>query len=66
WDRDTGPTDLDNGILLCTHHHHRIHHDGWHITITDNTPWFTPPPHLDPSRTPRRGGRIQLPNSAPP
>lgn len=21
-----GPTDLDNGILLCSHHHHRAHH----------------------------------------
>ncbi|WP_366916413.1 HNH endonuclease signature motif containing protein [uncultured Nocardioides sp.] len=20
-----GPTDLDNGVLLCHHHHHRIH-----------------------------------------
>ena len=22
---DGGPTDLDNGILLCSHHHHRAH-----------------------------------------
>ena len=66
WDRDTGPTDLDNGILLCSQHHHRVHDDGWDIHIRDNTPWFTPPAHHDPSRTPRRGGRIRLPESAPP
>ena len=66
WDRDVGPTDLDNGILLCSHHHHRVHDDGWDIRVHDNTPWFTPPAHLDPSRTPRRGGRIRLPDSAPP
>jgi hypothetical protein len=22
---DDGPTDLDNGVLLCSHHHHRVH-----------------------------------------
>ncbi|WP_345761627.1 DUF222 domain-containing protein [Diaminobutyricibacter sp. McL0608] len=66
WDRDTGPTDLDNGILLCSQHHHRVHDDGWDIHIRDNTPWFTPPAHHDPTRTPRPGGRIRLPESAPP
>ena len=25
----TGPTDLDNGILLCSHHHHRAHDTGF-------------------------------------
>lgn len=25
WDRDLGPTDLDNGVLLCSHHHHTVH-----------------------------------------
>jgi hypothetical protein len=66
WNRDTGPTDLKNGILLCSHHHHRVHDDGWDITVRDHIPWFTPPAHLDPTRTPRRGGRIRLPESAPP
>jgi Domain of unknown function (DUF222) len=66
WDRDTGRTDLDNGILLCSHHHHRVHQDGWNIQVRDNVPWFTPPAHLDPSGAPRRGGRIRMPDSAPP
>jgi len=25
WDRDGGPTDLENGVLLCSHHHHTVH-----------------------------------------
>ncbi|NEN06620.1 DUF222 domain-containing protein [Diaminobutyricibacter tongyongensis] len=66
WDRDTGPTDLKNGILLCSHHHHRVHDDGWDIQVRDHIPWFTPPAHLDPTRTPRKGGRIRLPDKAPP
>ncbi|MCI2957220.1 HNH endonuclease [Agromyces atrinae] len=55
WKRDTGPTDLTNGILLCAFHHHRIHDDGWTITIHNNHTWFTPPPHIDPTQTPRPG-----------
>ena len=33
WSRDAGPTDLANGILLCTNCHHRIHDDGWEMRI---------------------------------
>jgi hypothetical protein len=25
WDRDRGLTDLENGVLLCSHHHHTVH-----------------------------------------
>ncbi|REJ05047.1 HNH endonuclease [Microbacterium bovistercoris] len=60
WQRDAGPTDLDNGILLCETCHHRIHDNGWDIRI-DGTGirarvWFIPPPYVDPARTPRLGG----------
>ncbi|MCT9819513.1 HNH endonuclease [Microbacterium sp. W1N] len=61
WGRDSGPTDLANGILLCTACHHRVHDDGWEIRIdgpgTAAQVWFLPPPWLDPARTPRPGGR---------
>ena len=30
-----GPTDLDNAILLCSHHHHRVHETGYR---TDRLP----------------------------
>jgi len=61
WSRDTGPTDLANGILLCEGCHHDIHDDGWDISIdgtgTTAHVWFTPPAWLDPTRTPRPGAR---------
>ncbi|MGK9147413.1 HNH endonuclease [Plantibacter flavus] len=59
WSRG-GTTDLANGILLCSFHHHRIHHDRWEIVVRDNVPWFIPPANIDLSRTPRRGGRPRL------
>lgn len=63
WERDAGPTDLSNGILLCVRCHHRIHDDGWTIEITGKgvqaQVWFTPPPHVDVTRTPRLGGRAR-------
>ncbi|HEX9761619.1 MAG TPA: DUF222 domain-containing protein [Acidimicrobiia bacterium] len=34
---DGGPTDLDNLILLCGHHHRYLHEHRWHITGTPNT-----------------------------
>ncbi|MEV7632929.1 DUF222 domain-containing protein [Microbacterium sp. NPDC089318] len=64
WQRDTGPTDMANGVLLCETCHHRIHDNGWDIRIDPpghgNAVWFVPPPHVDPARTPRRGGRARF------
>ena len=55
WGRHGGRTDLSNGIMLCSFHHHRVHDDGWSITIRDGRSWFIPPPHLDPEQRPRPG-----------
>lgn len=63
WARDRGPTDLRNGVLLCTACHHRIHDDGWEIQVEGTgvaaRVWFVPPAWLDPARRPRLGGRAR-------
>jgi len=56
---DGGPTSLDNGVLLCGHHHRQIHADehtdGWSIqAVPGGRPVFIPPAHDDPDRRPRR------------
>ncbi|GAA2452399.1 HNH endonuclease signature motif containing protein [Agromyces soli] len=55
WQRDEGRTDIGNGIMLCSHHHHRVHRDGWRIHVHDERSWFVPPAHLDPQQVPRPG-----------
>jgi len=59
WSRG-GPTDLANGVPLCSFHHHRIHDDGWEIQVRDHIPYFIPPPWCDPDQVPRRGRRAVL------
>lgn len=60
WDRDTGPTDLSNGVLLCTSCHHRLHDTGWEVRIREGRAWFVPPASVDPERVPRLGGKARL------
>jgi len=67
WKRDSGPSDLINGVLLCPPCHTRMHEDGWSIRIDDRQGvWFIPPPHVDPEQMPRPGGRARfaLPGAA--
>jgi hypothetical protein len=50
-----GRTDLNNGVLLCGHHHRVIHQGEWLVrTAADGLPEFIPPAWLDPLQTPRR------------
>ncbi|WP_307608630.1 DUF222 domain-containing protein [Pseudarthrobacter sp. W1I19] len=56
-----GPTNIDNGVLLCSGHHHLIHKEQWTITTTNNTPWFTPPKHLDPHQKPQQNTYFKPP-----
>lgn len=65
-----GPTSLDNGVLLCAHHHalveptrQRLHNPNrWEVRInpTDRLPEFLPPRALDPKRRPHRHLRHRL------
>ena len=38
-----GRTDLDDGMLLCRHHHLLIHNNGWQITRRGAEYWVAPP-----------------------
>ncbi|MBK4346919.1 HNH endonuclease signature motif containing protein [Lacisediminihabitans changchengi] len=60
WWSSGGVTDLDNGIPLCSFHHHRIHDDGWEIVMREQVPYFIPPPWIDPDQTPRQGGIVVI------
>jgi hypothetical protein len=43
WARDHGPTDVSNGVLLCSHHHHLIHFTGrWEIRLHEQQPHLVP------------------------
>ncbi|XAS64750.1 DUF222 domain-containing protein [Micrococcaceae bacterium Sec5.8] len=53
WSRG-GTTGTDNGVLLCSHHHHIIHKEHWTIHLRTGIPWFIPPPHVDPRQKPQR------------
>ncbi|MET9021716.1 DUF222 domain-containing protein [Actinopolymorpha sp. NPDC004070] len=47
WD-DFGPTDLKNGVLLCTSHHTFVHHRGWVVRMgTHGHPEYVPPEWVD-------------------
>jgi len=60
WYRDAGKSDLRNGVMLCTACHHKMHHQDWRIEVRGDEVWFTPPASVDPSRTPRIGGKAHL------
>jgi hypothetical protein len=53
-----GGTDVDNGVLLCGHHHRLLHSGNaarWEVRLgADKRPEFLPPAFLDPARRPRR------------
>ena len=45
WDRDHGPTDVGNGVPVCSHDHHLLHELGWTIerdAETGRVTWFRP------------------------
>jgi len=66
WNRDRGETDVGNGVLLCSFHHHLVHSTAfrWEIRIHEGFP------HLVPKRwqgPPEPRHRMQArPRGAPP
>jgi len=56
---DGGPTNTDNGTLLCRRHHTLLHHHGRTAIMISNQPRYTPPHWLDHTQTPRRHTRFK-------
>ena len=52
WVRDNGRTDVDDGILMCRHHHMLLHNNSWEIERRGNEYWLIPPPEIDPEQKP--------------
>lgn len=53
WSRG-GSTSIDNGVLLCSRHHHLLHHDAWTVELRRGIPWFTAPVGRRRTGNPRR------------
>ncbi len=57
---DGGPTDIDQGCLLCSFHHHLVHQGQWAVVMApDGTPEIIPPARIDPERAPIRHRRFK-------
>jgi hypothetical protein len=58
---DGGPTDIDNGALLCSFHHHQVHRQCWQVILAPNGyPALIPPASIDPDQRPRQHHRFRL------
>jgi hypothetical protein len=60
WGRDSGRTDVADGILLCRYHHMLLHNNDWQIQRAHATYWLKPPPGVDPT-----GALIEMPSKNP-
>jgi hypothetical protein len=46
-----GPTDAENGVLLCSEHHHMIHKSPFRIEMHNGKPFMLAPRWLDPKQS---------------
>jgi len=44
WRADHGSTDVDDGVLLCRHHHLMVHNNGWRVQRVAREYRLLPPP----------------------
>lgn len=56
WVRDRGGSDIDDGILLCRHHHRLVHDQGWEFRYSTNADGISyaiiPPRTIDAAQRP--------------
>lgn len=57
WERDNGPTSIENMGLVCGHHHRIFAQIGWEALMINGIPHWIPPTRIDPTRTPQRNTR---------
>ena len=65
--QQNGPTNIDNGVLLCWFHHHTINTSGWKIRMINGRPQVRGPLLWDPSQTwrPAHSHRANSPSPEP-
>ena len=44
WHKDHGRTDVEDGVLLCRHHHLMVHNNGWRVRRRGTEYELLPPP----------------------
>ena len=66
--QQNGPTNIDNGTLLCWYHHHTIDTAGWKVRMVGGRPQVRGPLLWDPTQTwrPARSHRANMPSAEPP
>ena len=52
-----GPTDVDNGVLLCAFHHHLLHRGDYRMRMVQGLPQLLSPKWIDPDQQWRPVGR---------
>jgi hypothetical protein len=55
-----GPTDVNNGVLLCPAHHHLLHNSDFTLAMHHGIPHLTPPKRLNPTGRESRVGRPRI------
>ena len=61
WYSRGGPTNIDNPVLLCNRHHHRLHKPGWHGQLKPDGQFVVTAPHGYVGATRPPGARQQQP-----